>query len=440
MNRFTFISTTSLFLCSALSFCQENLRPGFIVRLNGDTSHVWIDSKNWDRNPSEITFKESENIIPKTASPLTIKAFSVDGESYISSDVQVETSPYLLNELTVDAKLHFEYEKAFLYRLAEGKKSLYHYKDVRGKDHFYIPTDSGMTLLTHKFYIKIIRKEDAERGNYSDGKSLYMDNEYHYKTENKSYMGQLASYLGDCQSVIPMINAVEYKQSDILKLFKIYQKNCDQDLKVNLARSGSNNFGVLTGVSLNSLEWGKNSTFTFSSTKYNYQPNIVFGLFLDWKFRGNRWSLNNELLYAPFHVQGSFENIISPERYVKSESEIGSRYFKANNMIRFHYPLGKITAYVNGGISNSYGSLTQNFVATISKNYGDVHSDYGMAMVRTDKYELGFNFGLGLEYRLWLFQARWEVGDGMSSLAALKSKTKRYYFLLGYRFNSKGQN
>src|ERR1700754_3018582 len=60
------------------SIAQSNYKSGFVVNLKGDTLHGFIDYKEWDNNPGDITFKKdlkgdkSANYSTKDAAAFTI--------------------------------------------------------------------------------------------------------------------------------------------------------------------------------------------------------------------------------------------------------------------------------------------------------------------------------------------------------------------------------
>jgi hypothetical protein len=427
MKKAIILALFFAFALSWSSFSQENFEKGFIITLKGDTAQGLIDFQKWSVNPSNITFKKTGNNEKISYTPLDISGFGVAGEIYKSAMVEAEKSPYLTNDLNFDAGLKLDMDTVFLYAIVEGKKGLYHYQMPNGRDNFYISSGNAYSLLVQKTYLRNVKKADNPGVNYADT---------YIKTENKTYLGQLAEYMNDCSSIPARLNSVEYTQTALYKLFQIYQKDCAQGLNVKKTRSMTTQFGAMAGVSLNSLKWGYNSVFDYSRTDYNFHPGIAAGLFLDALFRGNngKWSLHNELLFAPYKVTGEYRQYINEERNTITTTEIEAAYIRMNNMIRFRYPVGDFSVFVNAGVSNAISMKNSTYFKREITYFVTHETEEGDALASTDKYELGFNVGLGLGYKNWTLDARWEQGDGMSTLALLKSTTKRIYFLVGYRF------
>ena len=68
------------------------------------------------------------------------------------------------------------------------------------------------------------------------------------------------------------------------------------------------------------------------------------------------------------------------------------------------------------------------------KFYGDPTFSSAPVIKETRYKEQGLLGGLGTKYKGFSFEARYELGNGISTYSGLKSITKRYFFLCGYRF------
>ena len=417
-----FIATTalSLFFWSIcqVAFAQENFLPGYIIPLHGDTLHGLIDYRNWDKNPDKIAFKEKPGDAKSIYSPLKVKAFGVLDETYESAVVETETSPTETKELGYDKELVIKLDTAFLQAVVKGEKSLYYYKNRRGKEQFYIREDSSFKLLVYKKYL-----EDVE------GQSVI--------AENNTYIGQLTIYLLNCSTIQIKLKGTVYRKNSLEDLFLSYYK-CTQ---TNLAfhkktEKTALEFGVLAGVSLTSLKFASDGYEYLVYANYNTSVNFSGGMFFDVILSRNRgkWSINNELIFTTYKVDGQYELYTSEDKYSIAYTTLGYSYLKLNNMVRFKYPVGKFFIYVNGGISNGYAILETNYAKTESKLFTQVRVEEMKALNDTRRYELGFIVGLGVKYKKFSLETRFENGNGMSVYQTLKSSTYRYYGLLGYRF------
>ena len=177
-------------------FSQENFLPGYIVTLKGDSTHGFVDYRNWERNPGKITFLDKIDGEKINYSPFDIKLFRVLDEIYVSAIVETEVSPVKISMLRFNPELQIVADTVFLQTMIQGIKSLYHYKDSDGKDNLYIKQNECFDLLVYKKYLKIY-----------EGASVVL--------ENKKYTGQLTVYLQDCQQILSKIYSTAYQKNII---------------------------------------------------------------------------------------------------------------------------------------------------------------------------------------------------------------------------------
>jgi hypothetical protein len=173
-----------------------------------------------------------------------------------------------------------------------------------------------------------------------------------------------------------------------------------------------------------------------NNTEYSLSTDFSGGLFLNLVFpRNNRkWSLNNELLFTTYKVNGRYEEIENENYYTITSTELGYSYLKLNNLVRYKYPLGKVFLFLNAGISNGFVVSETNYKKVESMFYGTEEISEGLALEDTRKYEQSFIAGLGAGYKNFSIDFRYEKGNGMSKYRALNSRTNRYYCLIGFRF------
>ena len=401
-----------------LTFSQENYIPGYVIKNNTDTLFGFVDYRNWEYNPDKIKFKTNIENNPISFNPTDITEFEIEGENYVSGIINIEVSQIQTDKLIDDTQINTKVDTTFLQTLFRGKKSLYYYKNSDGKENFYIKQNTGFDLLIYKRYLK-----------KQDGKSLI--------TENKKYLSQLTLYLNDCETINSELKNTSYKQNSLIKLFQYYYKCSPSDISFQkkIAKIHTD-IGVLAGVSLTSLEFRSDALAYLVEAGYNPSINFSSGIFLDLILPRNqgKWSINNEILFSTYKVVGSYEEYENENYYSVTTTEIGYSYLKINNLVRFKYPIGHLFLFLNGGISNGYSINETNYKKKESKFYTTDRVVEDLALNDSRKYEQSFILGTGVKYDRFSFEIRYEKGNGMSEYTALNSSTKRYYFLLGYRF------
>jgi hypothetical protein len=407
----TKICLVQLFIFSSQTiFCQENYLQGQIFKAGGDTLRGFIDYRKWDFNPDNVFFKENLNGNRVKYSPLDIKGFSVFDEIYESAIINTEVSPMDISNLDYNSNFKLVSDTLFLQSMVQGKKSLYYYKNNIRKELFYIKSDSSFELLMYKKY-------------------LYgLDNAI---IENRKYIGQLLLYLNDCKEIQSNLKETEYQQGSLEKLFNDYYRCVKSDMKFQKkVEKPSMEMGALAGLSLTSLKFRSNDLPDLENANFNKSTNFTAGLFLDVIVPGNhkkKWSLNNELMFSSYNVSGSYNNAITQ---ITSYTTLGFSYLKMNNMVRFKYPIGGTFVYINIGITNGL-IVSETNKMKMESLYRTL--DY-KAIPETKKWENGLLTGVGVKYKKYSFEIRYEKGNGISAYRGLGSSTKRYTLTLGYRF------
>ncbi len=399
------------------SFCQENFLPGYITHTNGDSTKGFVDFRNREKNPDQIYFKDDLSSKKFIYTPAMISGFGVEGEMYISAIVQTEVSPSDLRNLQSDAKLQIVLDTVFLQTIVRGSKGLYYLKNSNNNKNFYINQDKAFDLLVYKKYLRKQGQKDAV-------------------AENKKYIGQLGIYLKNCEAVQSKLKHIEYSQKSLTNLFQAYYECSKTDIVFQKERDRiSTEVGLVAGVSLNALKFKSDRFVYLANAEFSRSYNFTAGLSLDLIFPRNqkKWSAYNELLYTSFDIEGYHEDFKDENAYSITYTEFAYSYLKINNMLRFTYPIGNVSLYINAGLTNGLAVREKNYKRDVLKLYSTERVKEGKALDSTSKYALGYIVGLGGKVYKFKLELRYEKGNGMSEYATIGSSTISYYLFLGYR-------
>ncbi|MCH8495451.1 MAG: PorT family protein [Balneolales bacterium] len=420
-KRFGLLLLGVLFFQTAYS--QENFVAGYVITNSADTLNGYVDYRNWRHNPNRIAFKMSREDRPATYRPTDILEFGLEGEIYVSGIVDIETSPSATSKLHDYPELNIRVDTTFLQVLIRGERSLYYHKKSADVENFYIDgDDGGYDLLVYKRYMS---RSDGARS----------------ISENKGYLSQLRQYLSGCETIVPKLQNVSYNQRNLRELFQKYHACTSSEVTYQKQRERIRaEFGVLAGVSATTIHFKSNLFFVYlASVDYDPSINVAGGIFLDLILprTRERWSINTELFYSSYSITGRSEIIEREEIYLKTRAEIDYTYLKINNLIRYRHPVGRMTVFINTGVSNGVAIRERDVVVRDSRNFSMYNSIERKGWPYTRKYEQGFIIGTGLQHNQFSVELRYERGNGMTSkdyLTHVSSRTNRYFFLLGYRF------
>lgn len=147
------------FLFFSVTVLAQDFRPGFIIKLNGDSIPGFIDNRS-DKSKTLIChFKPSKKSRVVKYKPTEIKSFGFIDDKYYSSAI-----------LSIKGKK----KSVFIEVLVKGKASLYRYLDV-----FYFEKDSMVFLP--KSESQIVSVKDVT-----------------YSRPTTKYIGLLNIFLADC--------------------------------------------------------------------------------------------------------------------------------------------------------------------------------------------------------------------------------------------------
>jgi hypothetical protein len=145
-----------LILLPFFSSAQSHFKPGYIVRLNGDTIHGYIDYRGWDLNPDHIKFRPITGNSVEKLTVNDVDFFSIDKiTSYKSYQVKISMDNTNEAHMINARDTSFKIEKVFLKILQKGKNlALYSYSDAI-KTRLYIgdqPVYEPVELVYRLYY------------------------------------------------------------------------------------------------------------------------------------------------------------------------------------------------------------------------------------------------------------------------------------------------
>ncbi|MFD0751460.1 hypothetical protein ACFQZS_15015 [Mucilaginibacter calamicampi] len=235
------------------SNAQRNFKPGYIVTLEGDTTKGFIDYKEWNQNPRDITFKTTEQAASQQYSPNKIKAFGVyQLDSYQRYNGPITKGAVDLADLSSGIDSSYVTDTVFLRVVSGGKNvTLYSYRDK----------------IKTRFFIADGKLPPAELRRY-----VYLDNTQANKIrEFNFYTQQLLAlaikYAPNNAVLTASINSASYRAQYLEAVILQLNGNTNNYKFKNEDGGGNSQFFIGIGASL------ANASF-FGVEKTNYLENI----------------------------------------------------------------------------------------------------------------------------------------------------------------------
>jgi hypothetical protein len=403
-----------MFCLFIYSVYGQQYTPAVLINKEGDSVRCEIAYKRWDKNPRSIKVRGTSKSLYL---PGDIKGFTVAKESYVSAFVDVEISPYKLDQLEDNANYKYRSDTVFLQQLVGGSRSLYFLQDQDGKKHFYI-YDGKFVHLDYKQYK---RKDDTKSIN---AKSV---------VASRKYLGQLTNYL-NCPGIQDRIAKVQYEAGALTKLFmKYYECNGGEKGVVKPRHEMAAEMGVLAGGNMTTLKFLGGSAYQFlPKTDFDASFGPVIGLFVDLKMLRSRGSrITNDIMYTGFDISGTGHGGGNGTVAYNTTSRFKYQYVKTQHAFQYAVaPDGKL--YVSGGIT---------FGFVISEEH-QLEIDYETGIknnptFRSGSFEYGVVGSVGSNFGRFAVDARYEWSSSLTYENSLTGNLGRVYVLAKYRLKYK---
>ena len=124
---------------------------------------------------------------------------------------------------------------------------------------------------------------------------------------------------------------------------------------------------------------------------------------------------------------------MSERLYKVHYSEFAYAYIQLKPMVRYSYPLGKVSVFANAGVFMGFSINGYSICKVEKTNITGTTISEGIAPGGKTG-EQGFLLGAGLKISKVSFELRFEKGNGFSDLILAGSNTNRYFLQMGYRF------
>jgi hypothetical protein len=215
--RFLFL----ILLTPAFSFAQSYFKPGYVVSLNGDTIHGFIDYKEWTQNPHEFNFKKNiDDSRKETYTRRNCSAFAVTGfEYYRRFIVSISQDKDDVSILSVGIDSSAITDTVFLKIVTTGKKlTLYTYYD--GLKARYFVSDNNNTPVELIRHLYLDPQEDSKIITQKTYTLQLQQLAFKYQNGNNELINAIANCKfssSDLGKIINKINGDSYQQIIVQK-------------------------------------------------------------------------------------------------------------------------------------------------------------------------------------------------------------------------------
>ena len=415
-----------LFIFINTAFGQVNFKKGKIITASGDTINGMIEDQNRLRSPFRISFKADNLEKASYFKPSEIKAAILDsGDYYVSSVIEIDM------DYVKSIKLKESYsndnvkivDTVFLRVIIQGKLSLYLFTDDNFKDHFY------STTKTNSYLELIYKRLPVDR------------NGIVYLKEVSLYKSQLTSLMSDCPDALNKISRTEYNEKALFVLFRIFNNCLPGNFISYESRSipSKSSIYLFTGLDITKLYFIGSGTYYIENGNFSnsFRPALGIGINIP-AIRGQKkYSALLELAWKQYDTRLNYFFF----EYYEYNIHLQMNYLKLNTAFKYSHP-GKIAPYINFGPSMAlllHSINTRhvfNHTPNLLPNYSREQDKKAYDNPR--KLSFGLFGGIGIKYKKFSFETRYEKYTGFTRNGGL-SHTYSFYFLVMYQLRKSAE-
>jgi hypothetical protein len=348
----------ALFLLPLFSLAQSNFKPGYVVTIKGDTLKGFIDYREWDKNPTDITFKNNLNSQTEIFTTTNAMEFGLNGLEYFKQfNVRISQDQVELSNVKQGIDTSYLTGNVFLRTLTSGKNiSLFCYTD-KIKTRYYIQEgrDGSPVELVYRVY-------------YSIENSTVLQTENRFRTQLE-FLEQ--KYKVSSNELDNQILYSQYLEADLVKIARALNRNAGPQI------TRKKLFGTrwYAGSGVSNYSMGFTGAIKYPNSN-SFFPKISAGLDLLTNKYTQKFFIRAEFSFN--EAKHSFSNGPDASDYATALSEVVQTTFSFSPQIVYNlYNSDKFKLFFDAAVSINVSSYNRyNFVETFSNNITTTSNEF----------------------------------------------------------------
>lgn len=400
------------------SIAQRNSQPGYIILAGKDTIRGTIDYRDWNRNPSSISFAQV-SAQPRVYAIKELSAFGIDGrDNYRTAIVMIDKNPVTVTDVQRYNQNLVQTDTIALRLLTEGNKAIL-YEFVDFKQHYFIQRTGG-SIEELAYKVKM------------DSLSLNLRTYNDFRMQLQS----LFANQGLSAEQMARIGNLNYKEKDLVHFVDDINgstttyKNRVLDKKTNKPQ-----FFAGAGIVLSNFKFSSNDE-AFSTMKFDKNISYIISAGVDFFEKRNRQNFFLRLELSVSHVEGKGSGTSVP----LTTPQKNEYSFKQNNItpgVSANYTFLRFSQskiYAGLGAGFNFSSYPEHLLV--------ITSDAAGTVARDERYPSLEKIWLGLYARLGLIVTSkvevglsGQIGGSFISSPSLKENLFPVFLRVLYRFH-----
>jgi len=371
---------TSFIILNLSCFSQTIFEKGYYIANSGKKVECLIKNIDWKNNPTEFTYKFSENTQEQQLTITTIQEFGIYNISrYVRFTIRIDRSSQNIRLLSTERQPQFNEEQLLLKVLIEGDASLYQYEEQGLIRYFYSKNGLNTEQLVYKKY-KTTSNEIST---------------------NNSYKQQLRLELVCSDISTNTFNSVSYTKKSLVNLFVKYYECANSAFVQYGKKVGKNyfNLSIRPGVNLSSL----NIRNSANGRNVDFGSKITLRIGLEAEFilpfNNNKWAIIIEPTYNYYNAEGEMVYLQTAGSTLTTNVVVNYKSIEVPFGLRYYiYLQNKAAIFVNASILWDFPIANSSITGERSDIIDlEIRSKpnfvFGVGYQLMDKFNVEFRFG-----------------------------------------------
>gem|GEM_PF-958253 len=368
-----------LVLTSLSVQAQADFRPGYVVRLTGDTVRGQVNYRNARLGATQCLFRNIGEQAPTTWLPNQLKGYGLLSGEHFTSQLTPMPVP-----ATVPAAGPPPARQLFLEILAEGAASLLSWKDDQGVEHFYVQKAEAAQPT------ELVRvRQQVQDGGIVREQIVPL------------YKGTLTEQFADCPAVLLSISRTDFKANSLIALINSYNacRRPGQVVAVRAARTKAT-LELLAGGQASRTTYTSQNTSSTAAVSAGVAPELGMGLSIGRRVLRQKLTFRVELHYVRQVAETSAPTQVDivGRRY---DLRFTTAYLRLPALVRYTLPGNQVRPFVEAGGSFNYAT-TADFQRRVASTTGaDWQPLLPVTLVVGNayrRYEFGLLAGVGVQF------------------------------------------
>jgi len=172
----------------------------------------------------------------------------------------------------------------------------------------------------------------------------------------------------------------------------------------------------------------------------NFKPALNYGIGISFDFLVPNYNpkiaFRNDLIYKPYQRKASGKVVFEKDEWWQEfDSKLDFSHLRLQTMVQYKLKETYNSTFILAGLVNSFTLSNKSNTHVIKQFYSEFTEEDIPPILDFQWYEFGFVGGFGYMHNRFIFDVKYEIGNGIGKGKGLKTSTHILYFSAKYYLN-----